>query len=82
MLTQRQFLKNLHYIKKKINKHLNPRLCRVFYLYKSSINWFLQSIQNLANELLLFIPLGYVFMHWMNYFRATNRVLKLSLIHI
>ena len=24
MLTQQQFLKNLHYIKKKINKHLNP----------------------------------------------------------
>ena len=25
---------------------------------------------------LLFIPLGYVFVRWMNYFRATNRVLK------
>ena len=26
--------------------------------------------------ILLFIPLGYVFILWMNYFRATNRVLK------
>ena len=33
---------------------------RVFYLYKSSINWFLQSIQNLANELLLYIPLDHI----------------------
>ena len=31
-----------------------------FYLYKSSINWFLQSIQNLANELLLYIPLDHI----------------------
>ena len=60
MLTQQQFLKNLHYIKKKINKHFNPPLLKVFYLYKPSINWFLQSIQNLANELLLYIPLDHI----------------------